>query len=191
MDLTEGFSYEFVRENNGGSRYSERLRRHAADLDGSNNETLPRVKRRKIANRRKTIAHPRKNRPHRDCNRMSLECCMEKTCLLNQGRDIIALIRNDFDEKLYEEQNNFLNSLIDVQGRTVRKRITYNIRDASGLRKLPVCKKAFTKIFGIGNKRIAVLLRKTKPYSGDIEQDQRRFTRNEKKIPLGLKAEVK
>lgn len=189
MDLTEGFSYTFVRENNGGSRYSERLRGHAAHLDGRN-EILPRAKPKNIASRRKTVANPRKNRPYQNCHRMNLECCTEKTCLLNRGRDVIGLIRNDFDRKLYEEQNNLLNSLIDVQERTVRKRITYNIRDASGLRKIPVCKKAFTKIFGIGNKRIAVLLRKAKPYSGDIEQDQRRFVRNEKRIPLAMKAEV-
>lgn len=189
MDITEGLGYEFVREET-GKRRSKRLEGRNANLDNGSNEVLPREKRKKTASRRKTTAQPRKNRPHQDHAHMNLECCVEKTCLLNQGHDIIALIRADFDKKLYEQQNYYLNSLIDVQSRTVRNRITYNIRDVSGLRKVEVCKKAFLKMFGIGNKRIDVLLRKNKPYSGDIEQDQRRFNRNERKLPLTLKAEV-
>ncbi|KAK3739296.1 hypothetical protein QZH41_019548 [Actinostola sp. cb2023] len=113
----------------------------------------------------------------------------QKTCLLNYGRQIVALIRRDFDRKLYEEQNNLLNSLVDVEFKTSRNRISYYIRDLSGLRKIKVCKKAFVKIFGIGKKRITVLLRKAQPYSGDIEKDQRRFNRNAKTLELTLKTE--
>ncbi|KAK3729309.1 hypothetical protein QZH41_011432 [Actinostola sp. cb2023] len=119
---------------------------------------------------------------------MNMDCCMEKTCLLNHG--VIALVRNDFDSKLYEQQNTYLSSLIDVNPNAKRNRITYNIRDTSGLRKVQVCKTAFLKILGIGKKRIAVLLKKIRPYSGDVEVDQRRANRNAKRIPLGLKAEV-
>ncbi|KAK3742378.1 hypothetical protein QZH41_002603 [Actinostola sp. cb2023] len=104
--------------------------------------------------------------------------------------EIVALIRRDFDRKLYEEQNNLLNSLVDVEFKTSRNRISYYIRDLSGLRKIKVCKKAFMKIFGIGKKRIAMLLRKAQPYSGDIEKDQRRFNRNAKTLELTLKTEV-
>lgn len=187
MNITEGLGYNFTQEENTG-RHSKRLQRSDAN---QGNEALPRAKRMKIVSRQKTIAQPRKNRPHQDhMTVMSLECCEEKTCLLNCGRDIIDLIRRDFDNKLYEDQNNYLNSLIDVQPRTRRNKIIYSIRDVSGLRKVQVCKKAFLKIFGIGKKRIDVLIRKTKPYSGDIEPDQRRFIRNEKRLPLLLKAEV-
>ncbi|KAK3720986.1 hypothetical protein QZH41_018543 [Actinostola sp. cb2023] len=119
---------------------------------------------------------------------MNMDCCMEKTCLLNHG--VIALIRNDFDSKLYEQQNTYLSSLIDVNPNAKRNRITYNIRDTSGLRKVQVCKTAFLKILGIGKKRITVLLKKIQPYSGDVEVDQRRVNRNAKRIPLDLKAEV-
>lgn len=115
---------------------------------------------------------------------------MERTCLLNQGRGIISILRTNFDKKLYEEQNNFLNSLIDIEPKPTRNRITYYIRDVSGVRKVQVCKSAFLKIFGIGRKRISVLLKKKKPYTGDIEDDQRRFRRNEKRLPLSIKAEV-
>jgi len=141
--------------------------------------------------RRKTKAQPRKNRPYQDCRRMNMDCCKEQNCLSNQGIAIILIIRRDFDTKLYEEQNNFLNSFIDVELKLRRSRITYNIRDVSGLRKIQICKTAFMKIFGIGRKRIDVFLRKKKPFSGDIEEDRRRkFSRNQKKLPLSVKAEV-
>lgn len=187
MNITEGIGYKFDREET-QKRRSKRLKGHNANLS---NNALPRAKIVKKASRRKNRARPRKNRPNPVLAEMSLECCTAKTCLLNQGRPIIAMIRRDFDRKLYEEQNDYLNSLIDVCPRTVRIKITYNIRDASGLRKVQVCKKAFLKIFGISHKRITVLLKKIKPYTGDVEQDLRRLNRNQRKIPLRWKAEVK
>lgn len=104
---------------------------------------------------------------------------------------MIASIRTHFDGKLYDQQNSYLSSLIDVEMKAQRKRIAYNIRDASGLRKVKVCKTAFLKIFGIGKKRLAILLKKIQPYSGHVEEDRRRDNRNQKRIPLVLKAEVK
>lgn len=190
MDITEGLGYEFDREET-RKRRSKRLRGCNTGNTSLDRNALPRAKVKRKGSRRKTNAQPRKNRPYYDHAQMSLECCTEKTCLLNQGRPIIAMIRRDFDKKLYEEQNNYLNVLIDACPRTVRNKITYNIRDVSGLRKVQVCKKAFLKIFGIGKKRITVLLKKIRPFTGDMEQDQRRFNRNQRTIPLSLKAEVK
>lgn len=191
MNITKGLGYNFDREETRKRRCKQLKQGCNAGNASRDNNALPRAKTKKKVSRRKTKAQPRKNRPHYDHNQMSLECCTEKTCLLNQGRPIIAMIRTDFDQKLYDEQNNYLNLLIDVCPRAVRNKITYNIHDVSGLRKVQVCKKAFLKIFGIGNKRITVLLKKIKPYTGDVEQDQRQFNRNQLKIPLALKAEVK
>lgn len=192
MNINEGLGYKFAREENGNLRRSKRLLHGGNNgrLDGHGIETLPRAKTRQKTSRRKTKPKPRKNRPYQDYNNMSLQCCTEKTCLLNLGRGVIGLMRREFDQKLYEAQNNYLNSLVEVQPRTARNRISYNIRDVSGLRKIVVCRRAFLKMFGIGRKKIAVLLRKKKPFSGDIEEDQRRFSRNGKRLPLALKAEV-
>jgi len=184
MDVTKDFGYNFDPRQNVRCRSKTRL-------PGRNEDVfLPRTKRRKIASRKKVTATPRKNRPYSSIENMNMDCCMEKTCLLNHGRRVIALIRNDFDSKLYEQQNTYLSSLIDVNPNAKRNRITYSIRDTSGLRKVQVCMTAFLKILGIGKKRIAVLLKKIRPYSGDVEVDQRRTNRNAKRIPLGLKAEV-
>lgn len=172
-------------------RRSKRLRQHNQTAQPRTAEALPRAKRKKPnRTRRKTKPQPRKNRPNESINQMSLQCFTENTCLLNHGRPILASIRNDFDSKLYDQQNTYLSSVIDVEPRQRRNRITYNIRDASGLRKVKVCKKAFLKIFGIGKKRITVLLRKVQPYSGDIQKDRRPLNRNAKKLPLSIKAEV-
>ena len=187
MDITEGLGYKFDREAETQKRRSKRLRGRDG---GMARDALPRAKIIKKPNRRKSKAQARKNRPHKDLAQMNLECCTDKTCLLNQGRHVITTIRGEFDRKLYEEQNAYLNSLIDIYPRTIRNRITYNIRDGSGMRKVEVCKTAFRKIFGIGTKRIKVLLRKIKPYSGDVEQDRRCLNRNQRKVPLSLKAEV-
>lgn len=184
MDVSKGFGYNFDPEKNGRSNST-------TDNEAlCNRDNLPRRKKRKIKSRRKTIAKPRKNRPYANVEKMSLECCTENTCLLNQGRGIIAMIRSNFDSKLYEQQNNYLSSLVDINPKNIRNRITYNIRDTSGLRKVKVCKTAFMKILGIGKKRMTVLVKKIRPYSGDVQEDQRRFTRNEKKLPLAVKAEV-
>ena len=184
MDVTKGFGYNFDPEKN--IRTNSRKKRPRIN----DSDRLPRRKKNKSSNTRRRTAKPRKNRPYSTVEEMSLECCTANTCLLNQGRRIIGMIRNDFDSKLYEQQNTYLNSLIDVNPKGVRNSITYNIRDMFGLKKVKVCKKAFLKIMGVGRKRIAVLLKKTKPYSGDVEQDQRRSNRNAKKIPLAVKAEV-
>ena len=181
MDLTQGYGYDFDPEKNVRTR--KRNARHDDDR-------LPRRKATKTTSRRKTTAKPRKNRPYASVAEVNLECCTENTCLLNYGRRIISMIRNDFDSKLYEQQNTYLSSLIDVNPKDKRNRITYNIRDVQGLRRVKVCKKAFLKIMGVGKKRIAVLLKKIIPYSGDVEKDQRRFNRNAKKLPVVLKAEV-
>ena len=185
MDVANGLGYNYIQEEN--PRRSKRIQRRQAN---QGNEVLPRAQRGQKGSRRKTKAQPRINRPYQNTIAMSLQCCTENTCLLNYGRVIIVLIRKDFDSKLYECQNNYLNSLIDVDPKVKRNRITYNIRDISGLRKVKVCKTAFLKIFGIGKKRVMVLIKKIQPYSGDIEKDQRRFNRNQKRIPLASKTEV-
>ena len=85
-----------------------------------------------------------------------------------------------------DEQNNYMSSLIDVIPKEKRNNITYHIKDVSGFRKTPVCKNAFLKIIGIGKKRIAVLLKQIQPFSGDVQRDQRRCNRNQRRIPLAL-----
>lgn len=187
MDDENGFEYNFNREKDTRRRSKRNTQRGQAI---ETNEGLPRAKRRTPVSRKKTKAKPRRNRPHKDTRNISLQCCTERTCLLDYDRSIIASIRKDFDSKLYDEQNSYLNSLIDVEPKEKRNRITYNIRDVSGLRKVKVCKTAFLKIFGIGKKRVVVLLKKIRPYSGDVEKDHRVQTRNAKKLPLPLKAEV-
>ena len=190
MDTQNGFGYDVGRDQR-SIRRSKRQRLQNQQGQPRTADSLPRAKRKKPnRTRRKTNPQPRKNRPNKNINQMSLQCCTEKTCLLNCGRPILASIRKDFDSKLYDEQNTFLSSLIDVEPKLRRNRITYNIRDASGLRKNRVCKKAFLKVFGIGKKRITVLIKKVQPFSGDIQKDQRPLNRNAKKLPLPLKAEV-
>lgn len=185
MNDRNGFQYHFNREED-ALRRSKRTRNQIVETE----DGLPRAKRKTPVSRRRTKAQPRKNRPNKNTREMSLQCCTENTCLLNYDRSIIASIRKDFDSKLYDEQNSYLSSLIDVQPKDKRNRITYNIRDVSGLRKVKVCKTAFLKIFGIGKRRITVLLKKIQPYSGDVQKDQRALTRNAKKLPMPLKAEV-
>lgn len=190
MDVNSGFGYDFSARND-NVRRSKRLKQPRSQATQPRMEdALPRAKRRKTISRRRVKPQPRKNRPHNNIARMSLQCCTEKTCLLNYGREILASIRKDFDSKLYDEQNSYLNSLIEVEPKERRNRVMYHIKDMSGLRKVKVCKMAFLKIFGIGKKRITVLLKKIQPYSGDIQRDQRPLNRNAKKLQLSLKAEV-
>ena len=185
MDAAKDFEYNFDPEKN--KRPSSREKRPRINDD----DRLPRRKKNKASHKRRKTANPRRNRPYPSVEEMSLECCTANTCLLNQGRRIIGMIRKDFDSKLYEQQNSYLNSLIDVNPKDERNTITYNIRDMFGLRKVKVCKKAFLKIMGVGKKRIAVLVKKTRPYSGDVEQDKRQYSnRNAKKLSLAIKAEV-
>lgn len=182
MDGRKGFVYTFDPE--------KHVRRQLPKERNQEQRRLPRAKRRKVLSKRKTTPTARKNRPHSNVRAMSLQCCTEATCLVNHGHEVIATIRNDFDNKLYDQQNIYLSSLIDVELKNQRKRIIYNIRDNSGLVKVKVCKTAFLKIFGIGKKRITILLKKIQPYSGHVEEDQRRNNTNQKKLPLLLKAEV-
>ena len=184
MDPNEGFGYNFD---------------HTEDAENAvfgdiNNEPLPPARRRRVRHtrRRKTIATPRKNRPFRDVQTMSFECCLKKTCLETIGRDIVERIRQDFDRMLYEAQNNYLISLIDITPRPRRPtRVVYNIRDGSGLGKVSLCKTAFLKIFGIGKKRVSYLMFKLQPYTGRIQEDQRQlYSRNQRRIPTALKVEV-
>ena len=187
MSTTTDFNYNFDPEDIGRHTRSKTRTLREANFQPN---SLPRAKRRKFTSRRKTKPTPRKNRPYSNVHNLSLQCCTEKTCLLECGHEVIAAIRQDFDGKLYDEQNAFLVSLIDIQPKVQKKRIIYNIRDDSGLRKVKVCKKAFLKILGIGKKRIAVLVKKIQPYSGQVQEDQRRNNRNQKRLPLALKAQV-
>lgn len=185
MDVENGFGYKFNEDNNG-----KRSRQATVNRDNPRLDILPRRKRRKVQNRRKTTARPRKNRPYQDITRINLDCCTERTCLLNHERQVFEIIRRDFDKKLYEDQNRYLSSMLETKKCNRRRNILYYIRDASGLRKVQICKTAFMRIFGLGKTRIAVLIKKLQPYSGDVEDDQRRFLRNQKRLPLSLKAEV-
>jgi len=185
MDTTTGLGYNFDPEQN-----VRRQPRRKTNQVTHEHERLPRVKIQKVSSRRKTTATARRNRPYTNVRDMNLQCCTENTCLLIHGREVIVAIRNDFDSKLYDQQNTYLSSLIDVEVKNKRNRLTYNIRDISGLRKVKVCKTAFLKILGVGKKRITVLLKKIQPYSGHVQEDQRRNNRNQKKLPLLLKAEV-
>ena len=149
MEEKTGFEYKFDPE------------KHVRRRITSNHENrLPRAKKQKTKSRKKTRPSARKNRPYPNVQNMTLQCCTEGTCLLNHGHRVIATIRRDFDRKLYDEQNSFLVSLIDIKLRTQRNKITYHVRGATGLDKVKVCKTAFLKIFGIGRKRIQVLLKK-------------------------------
>ena len=184
MDPNEGFGYNFDH----GDAENDIV------IEDINDEPLPPARRRRVrrTRRRKTLATPRKNRPFRDVQTMSFECCLKKTCLETIGRDIVEGIRGDFDRMLYEAQNNYLISLIDITPQREKKtRIVYNIRDGSGMGKVPVCKTAFLKIFGIGKKRVSFLMFKLQPYTGRIQEDQRQlYSRNQRRIPTTLKVEV-
>jgi len=181
MERRTGFEYTFDPQ--------KHVRRRIVSTQERGNQ-LPRAKNQKNRCRRKSKPTERKNRPYQNVKAMNLQCCTENTCLLNHGRQVIKAIRKDFDSKLYDEQNCLLVSLIDIELRNKRNKITYNIRGNSGLDKVKVCKTAFLKIFGIGKKRIQILLNKIQPFSGRIQEDQRRYNRNQNRIPLALKAEV-
>lgn len=122
---------------------------------------------------------------------MTLNCC-KRNCLMELNQDLIQDIRKQFDDKLYNEQNSYLNSLININFKNEKNVISYHIRDTSGLGRVKVCKTSFLKIFGIGKRRIDVLLKKMQPYSGSVTADQRPTkSRNQKKLPVNLKAEVR
>lgn len=182
MDIKQGFGYDFDNVRDSSTRIIDER------------DPLPRVVRRPqpYSRRRKTVPTPRKNRPFKDVETMSLECCEKYTCLVKNGREIIKSIRQTFDKMLYEAQNNYLISVIDVTPRRSKPAlIRYSIRDSSGLAKVSICKTAFMKIFGTGKKRIRILLSKLQPYNGQIEEDHRqRCSRNQRKLPLALKAEI-
>ena len=137
MSTTTNFNYNFDPEDIG--RHTRSKTKTLREANAQPN-SLPRAKRRKFTSRRKTKPTPRKNRPYSNVHSMSLMCCTEKTCLLECGSEVIAAIRQDLDGKLYDEKNAFLVSLIDIKLKEQKKRIIYNIRDDSGLRKVNVCK---------------------------------------------------
>ncbi|XP_032228158.2 uncharacterized protein LOC116611750 [Nematostella vectensis] len=103
---------------------------------------------------------------------MSLECCPRNNCLLAHDKGQLR-------------QNG-----IHVSCDGKRNIISYHMKDNTGLKKVKKWKVAFMRVFGIGKKKISVLLKKVQPFSGYVLEDQRRFTQNQRKIPLRIKAEV-
>ena len=123
------------------------------------------------------------------------ECC-STTCLLNIGIDVVMQIRNDFDRMAYQAQNEHLAARIETTNarrqngvdnpRTVIRYYT----TGNANQKLQICKRAFMKIYGVGKKRLRVLLKKRRPFSGAVEKDRRVLQSNQKRLSPQLKAEV-
>lgn len=184
--MEQGFHYMFDRQRVDLHREQ---RRQAEEFSSRRR----RSERRPIPKVNKKQTKPRKNRPFRFVREMSLECC-STTCLLNVGRDIIMHIRNDFDRMFYQAQNEHLAARIETttarrHRESPRNVIRYYTVDNES-RKLQICKQAFMKMYGVGKKRLQVLLKKRRPFSGVIEKDRRIFQNNQKRLGPRLKAEV-
>ena len=164
--MDQDFHYKYEKQ----KVVSHRERKRADDLAmRQRREPIPKVIKKKI--------RPRKNRPFRFVREMLLECC-STTCLLNMGIDVVMQVRNDFNRMAYQAQNEHLAARLETThaGRdnrvgnprtVIRCYTTGNINQ-----KLQVCKIAFMKIYRVGKKRLKVLLKKRRPFSGAVEKDR-------------------
>ena len=83
--MDQGFCYKFDKQKVDSYREQKRSDEIATRRC---RQPVPKVNKKRIK--------PRKNRPFRYVREMRLECC-NTTCLLNMGRDILFVIRSDFD----------------------------------------------------------------------------------------------
>ena len=182
--MDQGFHYKFEKQ----KVVSHRERKRADELaTRRRREPILKVIKKKI--------RPRKNRPFRSVREMRLECC-STTCLLNIGIDVVMQIRNDFDRMAYQAQNEHLAARIETTNARRQNRVDnprtviryYTTGNANP--KLQICKRAFMKIYGVGKKRLRVLLKKRRPFSGAVEKDRRVLQSNQKRLSPQLKAEV-
>ena len=182
--MDQGFHYKYEKQ----KVVSHRERKRADDLAmRRRRDPIPKVIKKKI--------RPRKNRPFRFVREMRLECC-GTTCLLNMGIDVVMQIRNDFDRMPYQAQNEHFAARLETANAGRDNRVGnprtviryYTIGNIN--QKLQVCKIAFMKIYGVGKKRLRVLLKKRRPFSGAVEKDRRILQSNQKRLSPGLKAEV-
>ena len=182
--MDQGFHYKFEKQ----KVVSHRERKRADELaTRRRREPILKVIKKKI--------RPRKNRPFRFVREMRLECC-STTCLLNIRIDVVMQIRNDFDRMAYQAQNEHLAPRIETTNARRQNRVDnprtviryYTTGNAN--QKLQICKRAIMKIYGVGKKRLRVLLKKRRPFSGAVEEDRRVLHSNQKRLSPQLKAEV-
>ena len=161
-------------------------------------ELVTRRRREPILKVIKKKIRPRENRPFRFVREMRLECC-STTCLLNIGIDVVMQIRNDFDCMAYQAQNEHLAARIETTNASMARRqnrvdnprtVIRYYTTGNANQKLQICKRAFMKIYGVGKKRLTVLLKKRRPFSGAVEKDRRVLQSNQKRLSPRLKAEV-
>ena len=182
--MDQGFCYKFDKQKVDSYREQKRSDELATRRC---RQPVPKVNKKRIK--------PRKNRPFRHVREMRLECC-NTTCLLNMGRDILLVIRSDFDRMSYQAQNEHLVARIETSSANRRNRennprtVIRYYSTGNENQKLQVCKQAFMKIYGVGKKRLRVLLKKRRPFSGAVEKDRRILQTNQKRLGPGLKAEV-
>lgn len=168
MDTT-GFSYNWSFENPWAHRHFN---------------TLPRKGRYR---KKKTIHRssikdkkPRKNRPFSNVDTTSLICNCNNGCLFQVSRRGITRIRQDFDSKLYNEQNLILLNMMSINMKERRNAIDYFLIDGS-LQKKKVCRLAFLKVFGISKQRIRTTVGRRIPFSPCLSRDIRGSHGNHRK----------
>ena len=116
--------------------------------------------------------------------------------MLNIRIDVVMQIRNDFDRMAYQAQNEHLAARIETTNVRRQNRVDnprtvilyYTTGNAN--QKLQICKRAFMKIYGVRKKRLRVLLKNWRPFSGAVEKDRRVLQSNQKRLSPLLKAEV-
>ena len=182
--MDQGFHYKFEKQ----KVVCHRERKRADELaTPRRREPILKVIKKKI--------RPRKNRPFRFVREMRLKCC-GTTCLLNIGIDVLMQITNDFDRMAYQTQNEHLAARIETtiarrQNRVDNPRTVIRYYTSGNAnKKLQICKRAFMKIYRVGKKRLIVLLKKRRPFSGAVEKDRRILQSNQKRLSPRLKAEV-
>ena len=125
----------------------------------------------------------RKNRPYRELARMSLICSCDQGCLMRRPpgecRQLIHVLRQNFYQKSYNEQNYILSGLMEVSVcPSGVRRVTYRIPTLG-----TVCRGAFEKCYAISDAKIKVLLRKMNADGVTIQQDMRgRHGNNARKL---------
>ena len=139
----------------------------------------------------------RKNAPRTEIS-CSTNCC-KKECLKKFSTEHLEKIRKEFEELLYDQQNLYLNGLLQrhqtkkSSGHTRHETpamtsngkrlgrppaeesvfsLDYYLRNESKI-DIKVCQKAFCLVFGFGPKRLLVLRQKIKASDTSIEPDMR------------------
>ena len=131
----------------------------------------------------------RKNAAYGDIASLNLVCC-DNGCLLKHGMNVRQIIRQErqkvFD-KPYNEQNYVISKLLQVKVYpSGYHKIHYKIPTLG-----VVCKTAFTKCYGISNKKVRVILKKMDCDSVCVEPDKRgRHGNNPRRITREARKQV-